>query len=157
MEPIHVPPEMFRFTTGDRAGLYVAVLHAFAEANERLETALSLDDIRARLRAVGWLDALDDGDLTKALVQLREWDLVDVNQNHAENYLTASDYERNNVQRAGHGAGRRRSRASCTRCRCWPRPGRCRRRCSTRSGIGWATCERWWRSRPAAIAGSSQR
>lgn len=98
VEPIRVPPEMFRFTSGDRASLYVCVLHAFSEANERLETALSLDDIRARLRGVGWLDAVDDADLAKALGQLREWELVDVNQNHAENYLTASDYERNNLQ-----------------------------------------------------------
>ena len=42
MDPIRVPPEMFRFTSGDRAGLYVSVLQAFGEANERLETALSL-------------------------------------------------------------------------------------------------------------------
>ena len=55
MEPIRVPPEMFRFTSGDRAGLYVSVLHAFGEANERLETALGIDDVRARLRSVGWL------------------------------------------------------------------------------------------------------
>ena len=50
MEQLRVPPEMFRFTHGDRAGLYVSMLHAFGEANERLETALSLDDVRARLR-----------------------------------------------------------------------------------------------------------
>ncbi len=98
VEPIRVPAEMFRFTSGDRAGLYISVLHAFTEANERLETALSLDDLRARLRAVGRLEALEDEDLTRALGQLREWDLVDVNQNHAENYLTAADYERNNLQ-----------------------------------------------------------
>jgi uncharacterized protein (TIGR02677 family) len=89
---------MFRFTSGDRAGLYVSVLHAFGEANERLETALSLDDVRARLRSVGWLDALDDDDLGSALTQLRDWNLVDVIQNHAENYRTASEYERRNLQ-----------------------------------------------------------
>ncbi|MBY8853598.1 DUF2397 family protein, partial [Saccharothrix sp. MB29] len=60
MEAMRVPPEMFRFTTGERAELYVAILHAFGEANERLETALGLDDVRARLRSVGWLDPLDD-------------------------------------------------------------------------------------------------
>lgn len=98
MEPIRVPPEMFRFTSGDRAGLYVSILHAFGEANERLETALSLDDVRARLRSVGWLDALDDDDLASALTQLRDWNLVDVIQNHAENYRTASEYERRNLQ-----------------------------------------------------------
>jgi uncharacterized protein (TIGR02677 family) len=89
---------MFRFTSGDRAGLYVAVLHAFGEANERLETALGLDDVRARLRSVGWLDAIDDDELASALAQLRDWKLVDVTQNHAENYRTASEYERRNLQ-----------------------------------------------------------
>jgi len=98
VDPIRVPPEMFRFTAGDRAGLYVAVLHAFSEANERLETALSLDDVRARLRSVGWVDALPDEDLVAALVQLRDWKLVDVVQNHSENYRTAAEYERRNLQ-----------------------------------------------------------
>jgi uncharacterized protein (TIGR02677 family) len=98
MGPIRVPPEMFRFTSGDRAGLYVSVLHAFGEANERLETALGLDGVRARLRSVGWLDALADDDLAAALDQLRAWDLVDVIQNHSENYRTASEYERRNLQ-----------------------------------------------------------
>ncbi|GGM45910.1 hypothetical protein GCM10012275_16150 [Longimycelium tulufanense] len=46
-----VPPDMFRFTTGDRSQLYSAILHAFGEANERLETALGVDDVRARVRA----------------------------------------------------------------------------------------------------------
>lgn len=98
MDPIRVPPEMFRFTHGDRAGLYVSVLHAFAEANERLETALGIDDVRARLRSVGWLDALTDEDLAAALDQLRVWHLVDVIQNHSENYRTAAEYERRNLQ-----------------------------------------------------------
>ncbi|MET7770286.1 TIGR02677 family protein [Nocardia sp. NPDC005366] len=98
MDPIRVPPEMFRFTGGDRAGLYVSVLHAFGEANERLETALGLDDVRGRLRSVGWLEAIDDDDLADALGQLRAWNLVDVVQNHSENYRTAADYERRNLQ-----------------------------------------------------------
>ncbi|MGN6173319.1 MAG: DUF2397 family protein, partial [Streptosporangiaceae bacterium] len=98
MERLRVPPEMFRFTHGDRAGLYVAMLHAFGEANERLETALGLDDVRQRLRSVGWLDALDDDDLIAALDQLRAWNLVDVIQNHSENYRTATEYERRNLQ-----------------------------------------------------------
>lgn len=98
MDLIRVPPEMFRFTSGDRAGLYVSVLHAFAEANERLETALGIDDVRARLRSVGWLDALSDEDLAAALDQLRAWRLVDVIQNHSENYRTAAEYERRNLQ-----------------------------------------------------------
>ncbi|ONI79931.1 TIGR02677 family protein [Actinosynnema sp. ALI-1.44] len=98
MDPIRVPPEMFRFTGGDRAGLYTSVLHAFAEANERLETALSLDDVRARLRSAGWLDAIEDDDLAAALDQLRGWNLLDVIQNHSENYRTAAEYERRNLQ-----------------------------------------------------------
>lgn len=93
-----VPPEMFRFTSGDRAELYTAILHAFAEANERLETALGLDDVRDRLRSVGWFDALDDDDLAGVLGKLREWQLLDVIQNHAENYRSAADYERRNLQ-----------------------------------------------------------
>ena len=98
MERLRVPPEMFRFTHGDRAGLYVSLLHAFGEANERLETALSLDDVRARLRQVGWLDAVEDDDLTLALDQLRQWNLADVIQNHSENYRNATEYERRNLQ-----------------------------------------------------------
>lgn len=98
MEPIRVPPEMFRFTSGDRAEFYVAVLHAFGEANERLETALGIDDVRARLRSVGWLDPVDDEDLVTALDQLRAWNLVDVIQNHSQNYRTAAEYERRNLQ-----------------------------------------------------------
>src|SRR6266545_6490891 len=81
-----VPSEMFRFTDGERSELYAAILHTFAEANERLETALGLDEVRARLRSVGWFDALTDDDLTAALGQLRDWRLLDVIQNHAENY-----------------------------------------------------------------------
>jgi uncharacterized protein (TIGR02677 family) len=89
---------MFRFTTGELSGLYTAILHAFGEANERLETALGLDDVRARLRSIGWFDALDDEDLATALGRLRDWQLLDVIQNHAENYRTASEYERRNLQ-----------------------------------------------------------
>ena len=98
MDPIRVPPDMFRFTGAEHAGLYVSVLQAFGEANERLETALGIDDVRVRLRAVGWLDMVEDDDLAKALEQLRAWKLVDVIQNHSENYRTASEYERRNLQ-----------------------------------------------------------
>jgi len=93
-----VPPEMFRFTTGDRAELYGAVLQAFGAANERLETTLGLDDVRGRLRTVGWLDAISDDDLRSALKQLQDWRLLDVIQNHAANYRTADEYERRNLQ-----------------------------------------------------------
>ncbi|WSP86918.1 TIGR02677 family protein [Streptomyces sp. NBC_01235] len=89
---------MFRFTTGDRADLYGAVLRAFEAANERLETALGLDDVRARLRTVGWLDAITDEELHETLRTLQRWNLLDVVQNHAENYRTAEEYERRNLQ-----------------------------------------------------------
>ena len=98
MEQPRVPPEMFRFTWADRSELYVSILDIFAEANERLETALGLDDVRGRLRSAGWLEPLDDADLLAALDQLRDWALVDVIQNHSENYRTASEYERRNLQ-----------------------------------------------------------
>jgi uncharacterized protein (TIGR02677 family) len=89
---------MFRFTIGDRAPLYGAILRAFGEANERLVTALSLDEVRERLRGEGWFDALPDGDLVAVLGQLRDWQLLDAVQNHAGNYRTAQEYERRNLQ-----------------------------------------------------------
>ncbi|GHJ35996.1 hypothetical protein Sm713_16050 [Streptomyces sp. TS71-3] len=97
-QALQIPADMFRFTTGERAPLYSAILHAFGEANERLVTALSLDEVRGRLRGVGWFDALTDGDLVEALGKLREWQLLDAVQNHAGNYRTAEEYERRNLQ-----------------------------------------------------------
>src|SRR3954449_9712128 len=96
--PIRVPPEMFRFTSGERAGLYVAVLHAFGEANERLETALGLDEVRAYLRVVGWLEEPDDDELTAVLKALVGWQLLDVVQDNTGNYRTAVEYEKRNLQ-----------------------------------------------------------
>lgn len=96
--PHRVPPEMFRFTTGDRSDFYTAILHAFGEANERLETALGVDDLRVRLRGVGWVDDPSDDDLGGALDQLHSWQLVDVIQDQAGNYRTAAEYERRNHQ-----------------------------------------------------------
>jgi uncharacterized protein (TIGR02677 family) len=96
--PHRVPAEMFRFTTGDRAELYTAVLHAFGEANERLETALGLDDVRAHLSGVGWLEDLDDDALTAVLKALVGWQLLDVVQDNTGNYRTAAEYEKRNLQ-----------------------------------------------------------
>lgn len=98
MDPIRIPPELFRFTWGDRAELYVAILHAFTEANERLDTTLGLDDLTAWLRSIGWAPPSSDEQLRSALNQLRDWQLVDFIQDHTENYRTALDYERNNVR-----------------------------------------------------------
>ena len=99
MEPIRIPSEMFRFAAADHAGVYTAMLHAFAEANERLDTALGLDDVRNHLRSAGRLDALDDGDLTDTLDRMREWGLVEVVHNHSTScYRTALEFERRNRQ-----------------------------------------------------------
>ncbi|MFF8594845.1 TIGR02677 family protein [Streptomyces sp. NPDC015220] len=93
-----IPPEMFRFTTGERADLYGAVLDAFGVAGEHLETALGLDAVRERLRAVGWPAAVEDEELHETLRKLVQWKLLDVVHNHAENYRTAEEYERRNLQ-----------------------------------------------------------
>ncbi|EHY91227.1 TIGR02677 family protein [Saccharomonospora azurea] len=93
-----IPPELFRFSVGENADTYTAILRAFAEANERLETSLSLDEVQQRLRTVGWFGALTNDDLARDLQKLRDWQLVDVIQNHAENYRTAEEYERRNLQ-----------------------------------------------------------
>lgn len=93
-----VPPEMFRFATVERSDLYGAVLEAFGVAGEHLETALGLDAVRERLRAVGWAAAVEDEELHEALRQLVQWELLDVVHNHAENYRTAEEYERRNLQ-----------------------------------------------------------
>ena len=57
-----IPAQLFNFSTGEHAELYTAILHAFTEANERLETSLSLDGLHERLRTVGWFGAVEDAD-----------------------------------------------------------------------------------------------
>ncbi|MDC2952410.1 TIGR02677 family protein, partial [Streptomyces heilongjiangensis] len=89
---------MFRFTTGEKADLYGAVLDAFGVAGEHLETTLGADAVRERLRQVGWVADVDDAELHDALGRLVKWDLLDVVHNHAENYRTAEEYERRNLQ-----------------------------------------------------------
>ncbi|MEP6981319.1 MAG: hypothetical protein ABJA16_11205 [Nakamurella sp.] len=61
-----VPADMFRFTQGDRSELYSAILQTFAEANERLETALVLDDIQPRVGVAGWMAGLAEDDIGRA-------------------------------------------------------------------------------------------
>jgi uncharacterized protein (TIGR02677 family) len=94
-----VPRDLFRFTTTDRADLHTAVLQVFGDANERLVTALTFDDVRAGLTDIGWLDPADDDELARTLRMLsQEWRLLDVTQDHAHSYATAEDYERKNLQ-----------------------------------------------------------
>ncbi|MEV4576206.1 TIGR02677 family protein [Nonomuraea jabiensis] len=97
-EPPRVPPEMFRFATTDRADLNTAVLYAFGEAGERLETALTVEAVRERLRAVGWYAPVGEQELTATLRQLAGWGLLDVIFNHAGSFATAEEYERKNLQ-----------------------------------------------------------
>ncbi|HEX6472476.1 MAG TPA: TIGR02677 family protein [Streptosporangiaceae bacterium] len=96
-EPLRrVPPEMFRFATHDE--LYLAVMQVFGEANERLVTALTFDEVLGGLRDVGWYGPVPDDRLERALDQLHEWKLLDRNHNHGAHYATADEYERKNLQ-----------------------------------------------------------
>lgn len=131
-----VPPEMFRFTTGETADLNGAVLEAFGVAGEHLETALGLDGVRERLRAVGWVSDLEDEELHETLKRLVKWELLDVVHNHAQNYRTAEEYERRNLHYSLTRRGRPRSPGCDTPWRCWPPQGRCRPRCWRRSPTG---------------------
>ncbi|WP_433443140.1 TIGR02677 family protein [Nonomuraea sp. CA-141351] len=97
-EQPRVPPEMFRFTSTERADLHTAVLSAFGEAGERLETALTVDEVRDGLRAVGWYAPVGEQELTGTLKQLAGWGLLDVIFNHAGSFATAEEYERKNLQ-----------------------------------------------------------
>ncbi|WP_326644380.1 TIGR02677 family protein [Nonomuraea fuscirosea] len=96
-EPPRVPPEMFRFTTTERADLHTAVLHAFGEAGERLETALTVEQVRERLRESGWYAPVREQELAATLKQLAGWGLLDVIFNHAGSFATAEEYERKNL------------------------------------------------------------
>lgn len=98
MAPPRIPAEMFQFTTTERSDLHTAVMYAFGDANERLETFLTFDQVRERLRAIGWYAPLDDAGLNRTLGQLVQWKLLDVVQNHAGAYATAEEYERKNLQ-----------------------------------------------------------
>ncbi|GLY19422.1 hypothetical protein Kisp01_64360 [Kineosporia sp. NBRC 101677] len=92
-----LPSDLFRFTTGERSEVYTAVLQVFGEANERLETALGLDEVGRRLSGLGWVPLTDEDTLFDVLRQLREWRLLEASQNHAGNYRTADEYERRNL------------------------------------------------------------
>jgi uncharacterized protein (TIGR02677 family) len=89
---------MFKFATHDE--LYLAIMQVFGQANERLVTALTFEEVEAGLRAVGWYDPVVDDRLDNALEQLRGWGLLERNHNHAAHYATAAEYERKNLQYA---------------------------------------------------------
>lgn len=91
-----VPRDMFQFAVHDE--LYLAIMQVFGEANERLETALTFDQVLAGLDDAGWYDPVADDKLDRALAQLCEWKLLDRVQNHGAHYATAEEYERKNLQ-----------------------------------------------------------
>ncbi len=93
-----LPRNLFQFTTTDNADLHTTVMQVFGEANERLETALTFDDVAAALPGVGWLDPVGDEMLERTLKALVSWSLLTVTQNHAARYATAEEYERRNLQ-----------------------------------------------------------
>ncbi|MEV0628931.1 TIGR02677 family protein [Nonomuraea wenchangensis] len=95
-EPPRMPPELFRFATTERADLHTAVLHAFAEAAGRLETALTPAGLRALLPA----GACGERDLAAALRKLTAWGLLDVVFDHAGGFGSAEAYQRESVQYA---------------------------------------------------------
>ncbi len=90
-----VPADLFRFTTAPNAELLTAVLHAFGEASERLEIALTLDDVHHELRKNH--RPVSDEELRNALDSLRQWGLVSTVQHHATHPTTAAEYERHNL------------------------------------------------------------
>jgi uncharacterized protein (TIGR02677 family) len=96
-EPLRrVPLDMFKFATYDE--LYLSIMQVFGEANERLVTALTLDEVLGGLRQTGWYDPMTDVKLERALAQLHEWRLLDRNHNHGAHYASADEYERKNLQ-----------------------------------------------------------
>ncbi|MEU6727130.1 TIGR02677 family protein [Nonomuraea wenchangensis] len=95
-EPPRMPPELFRFATTERADLHTAVLHAFAAAAGRLETALTPAGLRALLPA----GACGERDLAAALRRLTAWGLLDVVFDHAGGFGTAEAYQRESIQYA---------------------------------------------------------
>ncbi len=97
-QPRPLPPDLFAFSGAEKSSLYTAVLYAFGEANELLQTSLALEDVHGHLSSIGWPFMVDDAELVLTLDKLREWQLIDAGQNHSEHYRTAQEYERRNLQ-----------------------------------------------------------
>lgn len=93
-----VPADMFQFTTTERADLHTAVMQVFGVANERFETALTLDSVLAGLPDVGWFQPVGSESLEGTLRSLVAWGLLDRTQNHAAHYTSAAEFERKNLQ-----------------------------------------------------------
>ena len=91
-----LPADLLRFATTERHELYVAVMCVFDDAAV-LRPALTFDQVRAGLVAIGWDHPLDESHLQQTLEALTKWGLLDVTQNHAARYATPEEFERKNL------------------------------------------------------------
>lgn len=93
-----LPARIFDFTTGGRRDLYFAILHVFNDANERLETALLVEQVHARLPGTGFTEPADEAEVDTALRHLESLELLESSQSYTASYATAAEFERKNVQ-----------------------------------------------------------
>ncbi|MDT0329994.1 TIGR02677 family protein [Nocardiopsis lambiniae] len=93
-----LPARVFDFTVGGRRDLYFAILHVFNDANERLETALLLEQVHARLPDTGFGEPVEQDEVEAALRHLETLGLVESSQSYTAGYATAAEFERKNVQ-----------------------------------------------------------
>src|SRR2546430_9467219 len=92
-----LPPDLFRFATTELYGLRVAIMCVFDDTAV-LQPALSFEQVRSGLAALGWDEAVDDAQLDQALGMLAGWGLLEASQNHAARYATPEEFERRNLQ-----------------------------------------------------------
>ena len=93
-----LPARIFDFTSGNRRDLYFAILHVFNDANERLETALPLEQVHTRLPETGYAEPTGEDEVEAALRHLESLGLVESSQSYTAAYATAAEFERKNVQ-----------------------------------------------------------
>src|SRR5205807_772026 len=92
-----LPPDLFRFATTELYDLRVAIMCVFDDSAV-LQPALSFEQVRSGLAALGWDEAIDEGQLDQALTMLGGWGLLEASQNHAARYATPEEFERRNLQ-----------------------------------------------------------
>ena len=91
-----LPPDLFRFATTELYDLRVAIMCVFDDSAV-LQPALSFEQVRSGLAALGWDEAVDDAQLDQALGMLAGWGLLEASQNHAARYATREGFERRNL------------------------------------------------------------
>ncbi|HEX9315468.1 MAG TPA: TIGR02677 family protein, partial [Actinomycetota bacterium] len=92
-----LPPDLFRFATTELYDLRVGVMCVFDDSAV-LQPALTFEQVRSGLAALGWDEAIDDPQLDQALGMLAGWGLLEASQNHAARYATPEEFERRNLQ-----------------------------------------------------------